>query len=87
MAIVSMKRWIALVLAALLVVSIIPAAAASGDEQPQPEEAPAITAATLIGDVTLDGKVDVMDVTGYCFVNFLYTPCAARAQKWPLGVF
>ena len=63
MAIVSMKRWIALVLAALLVVSIIPAAAASGDEQPQPEEAPAITAATLIGDVTLDGKVDVMDVT------------------------
>ena len=63
MAIVSIKRWIALVLAALLVVSIIPAAAASGDEQPQPEEAPAITAATLIGDVTLDGKVDVMDVT------------------------
>ena len=63
MAIVSMKRWVALVLAALLVVSIIPAAAASGDEQPQPEEAPAITAATLIGDVTLDGKVDVMDVT------------------------
>ena len=63
MAIVSMKRWVALVLAALLVVSIIPAAAASGDEQPQPEETPAITAATLIGDVTLDGKVDVMDVT------------------------
>ncbi len=63
MAIVSMKRWVALVLAALLVVSVIPAAAASGDEQPQPEEAPAITAATLIGDVTLDGKVDVMDVT------------------------
>ena len=63
MAIVSMKRWIALVLAALLVVSIVPAAAASGDEQPQPEETPAITAATLIGDVTLDGKVDVMDVT------------------------
>ncbi len=63
MAIVSIKRWIAPVLAALLVVSIVPAAAASGDEQPQPEETPAITAATLIGDVTLDGKVDVMDVT------------------------
>ena len=63
MAIVSMKRWIAPVLVALLVVSIVPAAAASGDEQPQPEETPAITAATLIGDVTLDGKVDVMDVT------------------------
>ncbi len=59
----SMKRWVAPVLAALLVVSIIPAAAASGDEQPQPEQTPAITAATLIGDVTLDGKVDVMDVT------------------------
>ena len=63
MAIVSMKRWVAPVLAALLVVSIIPAAAASGDEQPQPEQTPEITAATLIGDVTLDGKVDVMDVT------------------------
>ena len=63
MAIVSIKRWIAPVLAALLVVSVIPAAAASGDEQPQPEETPAITAATMIGDVTLDGKVDVMDVT------------------------
>lgn len=63
MEIVNMKRWIALLLAALLVVSIIPAAAASGDEQPQPAETPAVTAATLVGDVNLDGKVDVMDVT------------------------
>lgn len=59
----NMKRCVALLLAALLVVSIIPAAAASGDEQTQTEETPAVTAATLVGDVNLDGKVDVMDVT------------------------
>lgn len=60
---VNMKRCVALLLAALLVASIIPAAAASGDEQTQTEETPAVTAATLVGDVNLDGKVDVMDVT------------------------
>lgn len=59
----NMKRCVALLLAALLVASIIPAAAASGDEQTQTEETPAVTAATLVGDVNLDGKVDVMDVT------------------------
>lgn len=59
----NMKRCVALLLAALLVVSIIPAAAAFGDEQTQTEETPAVTAATLVGDVNLDGKVDVMDVT------------------------
>lgn len=60
---VNMKRCVALLLAALLVASIIPAAAASGDEQTQTAETPAVTAATLVGDVNLDGKVDVMDVT------------------------
>ena len=57
------KRWVALLLAAMLVMSAFPTAAAVGDEQPKPEEASSVSAATLIGDANLDGTVDVMDVT------------------------